>query len=493
MTETRGLFTQAMSPVPPEDFAWPGYAEYAERFHLTDAGHIVLFAGDDPVGSIGFGLSNGRKLKPSDRAFIEGVARQAAIAIRMADLAEGATLAAVAHEREAAAQEHVAKLARTNHALKQTLDVVASEPDFGQVPGKLLEAIATELQSPSAALKLFNKKSGRFEIHLVYHEGKVIEVNNDTVPLLKGVWGRGRDLLLKVHTRERRPVVYQVGELERSNPQAFRFFDQLGVRSLLGVPLLLGSEILGSLSIRFNTLRELTPDELELTQAMAHQATLAMQLTSLAARAGEAALIEERMRFARDVHDTLAQGFTGILMQLGAASQVKEESITAIEPQLEAIEALARSSLAEARRAVRSLRFLPSEEEMLERAVEQIINRARTQTNAEIGLEITGCPHSPGSRVNSELTLIIQESIHNAIKHAAAKRIIVSLEFQRENALRVSVKDDGIGFDTSSVPVDRFGLMGMHERAESIGASLTIVSEKSRGARIVVQYGRTGN
>ena len=220
---------------------------------------------------------------------------------------------------------------------------------------------------------------------------------------------------------------------------------------------------------------------------------MAIQMTTLAARAGEAALIEERMRFSRDVHDTLAQGFTGILMQLGAASQVKAETISAIEPQLKIIGALARSSLAEARRAVRSLRLPPSGEEALERNIEQIVNRARTQSDAEIRLEISGRPLSLGSRVNSEMTLLAQEATHNAIKHAAAKQIVVSLELQGENAFRLSVRDDGAGFDTSAVGVDRFGLIGMHERADAIGASLTIVSEKARGTKIVVQYGRTGN
>ena len=256
---TAGLFTPKMIPAGTDNFAWPGSFECAERLGFSDMGHIVLFAGDQPVGSIGFGLCDGRVLKASDKPFIEGIAKQAAIAIRMADLAEAAKVAAVAREREAAAQERVVKLAKTNHALKQTLDVVAFEPDFQQVPGKVLEAITTQLESPSSALWLFDKTSGRFKVFLVYHEGRVMQGNERTVSALKGAWGRGRDLFLKDHAQQRRPVVYQVKDLKISDPMAFTFLEKLGIQTLLGVPLLLGAEVLGSLTIRFKVCGSLLP------------------------------------------------------------------------------------------------------------------------------------------------------------------------------------------------------------------------------------------
>jgi signal transduction histidine kinase len=491
MVELRGLLTPHTISPEASDFYWPGWRDCARRLQFSDAGHIVLFAGDQPVGSVGFALCDGHVLKPSDKPFIENIAKQAAIAIRMAEVAETARLAAVAREREAAAQERVVKLAKTNRALKQTLDVVAFEPHFQRVPGKVLEAITSQLESPSSALWLFDKRSGRFAVCLVYDEGKILDVTGKTLPAIKGAWGRARDLFLKDHVRERRPVVYQVRDLKTVHPRAFAFLEKLGVRSMLGVPLLLGAEVLGSLTIRFDTQRELTAEELELTQAMAHQATLAIQLTRLAEQVAEVAIGEERARFARDIHDTLAQGFTGILMQLGAASQIPGDQRSDIASHLQTIASLARANLAEARRSVLALRPLSNPECRLDSTLEHYIETIRLQTTADVSFQVKGTRGGIAPHVEKELCRIVQESLNNAVKHAAARKISVSVEFQEGDAARLSVKDDGVGFDPALRPAsDRFGLVGMQERAASIGASLTVVSEQSRGAEIIVQYGK---
>jgi signal transduction histidine kinase len=233
----------------------------------------------------------------------------------------------------------------------------------------------------------------------------------------------------------------------------------------------------------------LNAEELELTQAMAHQATLAIQLTTLAARAGESALAEERVRFSRDIHDTLAQGFTGILMQLGAASQVKDDHIRSIETHLKAIEDLARSSLAEARRSVRALRPSAPTGDSLLPNVDKIVATIRAQTDADLLYTVDGTPEMLGAEVESELGRIVQESLHNIVKHARATKISLSIEFQGRRSIRICVKDDGRGFDSSQKPAEgKFGLIGMQERAASIGASLTIISEKGRGTQIVLQH-----
>ena len=120
MCEQRGLFTPSMIPISLEEFGWPGAFEYVRRFGLSDIGHIVLFSGDTAVGSIGFGLRNGRHLQTADKAFIEAVAEQAAVVVRMVDLAEEARRAAVAVEREKAAQQRAAELAKANEALRRS-------------------------------------------------------------------------------------------------------------------------------------------------------------------------------------------------------------------------------------------------------------------------------------------------------------------------------------------------------------------------------------
>jgi PAS domain S-box-containing protein len=216
------------------------------------------------------------------------------------------------------------------------------------------------------------------------------------------------------------------------------------------------------------------------------------RLAEQALRRSEASRAEERAQFAREIHDTLAQGFTGILMQLGAASQVPGDRRRDISAHLNAIESLARSSLAEARRSVAALRPVNATDYSLAENIEQLIRKARIQTCADVSLSIDGEAIPLQTRVGTELFRIAQEALNNVLMHSGASRILVSVSFQCDNAIRISIKDDGRGFDTTAKPpADHFGLVGMQERASSIGASLTVVSELGSGTQVIVQYRKT--
>ncbi|HTB13614.1 MAG TPA: PAS domain-containing protein [Bryobacteraceae bacterium] len=216
------------------------------------------------------------------------------------------------------------------------------------------------------------------------------------------------------------------------------------------------------------------------------------KLAEQALRRSEASRAEERAQFAREIHDTLAQGFTGILMQLGAASQVPGDSRRDISAHLNAIESLARSSLAEARRSVAVLRPVNATDYTLAENMEQLIRTVRIQTSADVSLSIDGEAIPLQTRVATELFRITQEALNNVLMHSGASKVSVGVSFQCDNAIRISIKDDGRGFDTTvKPPADHFGLVGMQERASSIGASLTIVSELGTGTQVIVQYRKT--
>ena len=468
---------------------FPELAEYHSRSGEKTAWATIIRIGARPMGFLGLAFREHREPTPITRETLEALTQQAALALEITRLADENKQAAVLSEREHAAHQRLAELVKTTSALKQTLDIMAFEPDLNRVLGHVLVAITKQLDSPSSALWLFNPASDKFNVHLVYHKGEVLDFRQTQETTVKAAWGRGGDLFLKKHIEERRPTIYQVDSLKASHPIAYSFFRNQNIHTLLGIPLLLSSEIVGSLTIRFDRQRNLSAEELELTQAMADQATLAIQLTTLAVRAGESALIEERIRFSRDIHDTLAQGFTGILMQLGAASQVQSDNISSIEPHLQAIGALARSSLAEARRSVRALRPATATSDSLMQTVANIVATIRAQTDADLAYTVDGPPEALGTEVETELGRMVQESLHNVVKHASATKIWLLMEFQGRRSIRICVKDDGLGFDSSQKPVDgKFGLVGMQERAASIGASLTIISEKGRGTQIVLQH-----
>jgi signal transduction histidine kinase len=477
----------------PLEFAWPGAMEFGARNQASDMSHQVLFVGDDPVGSMALTFLKGRVLRDEDQPFLLAIGRQAALALRVVQLSDQARLASMAHEQEKAAERRSSELAKTNRALKQTLDIVAFEPDLEKVPGQVLAAISRQLESSSSALWLFDRENANFKVQTVYQEGQVLEFSNYGDGPLTAIWPSDRTLALKNHILERRSMVYHTDELQQINTDAYSFLSRLGITTTLGVPLVLGYEVVGSLTVRFSTRRVPSPEDLELTQAMAHQATMAIQLTHLAKLAGEAAVNQERAKLARDVHDTLAQGFTGILLQLGAASQVPGNQRSEIESNLRAINDLARSSLADARRSVRTLRVKPETECRLDHSLQQFVRSARLQTGAEIALKVNGVRRNFEPHVENELCRVVQEALNNAVKHASASKVTLSVDFQNDGAVRLSVKDDGVGFDlTQPRASDSFGLIGMQERADLVGASLTLVSEPGRGAEIIVQFGQAG-
>src|SRR5437867_9696754 len=131
----------------------------------------------------------------------------------------------------------------------------------------------------------------------------------------------------------------------------------LGIITVLLVPMFVTGRLEGAIGIRFTQKRTFRAEEIELAQALASQAMLAMQLSSLHAQNRQTAVMAERNRMARDIHDTLAQGFTGVIMQLEAAKGATTHGdVAEAANRIERASELARSSLGEARRSVRALR-----------------------------------------------------------------------------------------------------------------------------------------
>ncbi|MEH1939790.1 MAG: AAA family ATPase [Nostoc sp.] len=206
--------------------------------------------------------------------------------------------------------------------------------------------------------------------------------------------------------------------------------------------------------------------------------------------AEQASILEERNRMAREIHDTLAQSFTGILLQVGAAIQVLADDQEATQVHLEMIDELARAGLAGARRSVSALRPQLLEEGNLESALHRIVTQMRATTDTALICETQGIAYSLSIEVENNLLRIGQEALTNAIKYADAGEIQVELVYNETQCI-LRVKDDGRGFGVGSIPLSGgFGLLGMSERAERIGAQLTIQSQLGQGTEIIVTINR---
>ncbi|MEP0855515.1 AAA family ATPase [Trichocoleus sp. DQ-U1] len=200
-----------------------------------------------------------------------------------------------------------------------------------------------------------------------------------------------------------------------------------------------------------------------------------------------ASILEERNRMAREIHDTLAQSFTGIIIHArSAASKITVDPEKA-QAYLAQVQNLARTGLTEARRSVEALRrpYLLENNDLLS-AFKQLTSQLESSTGTTIVCEAIGIPYPLPSEVENNLLRIGQEALTNALKYARATEIRVELIYQSTQCI-LRIKDDGQGF-----PIDRssshngFGLLGISERAARIGAQLQIQSTPGQGTEIAV-------
>ena len=201
------------------------------------------------------------------------------------------------------------------------------------------------------------------------------------------------------------------------------------------------------------------------------------------------ATLAERNRIAREIHDTLAQGFVGISLQLEVAKRVLGDTNHVLKECLDQALSLTNSSLSEARRSIWDLRSQASGNQDFPARLTAVVNQARKRSTAEISLKITGAYRAIPENVSEEILKIAQEATINAVRHANADHICVQLTYE-ESRLLLTVSDDGHGFlvsrVTSSGLTGHFGVTGMKERAKLIGAALSIESNENSGTTIIL-------
>ncbi len=255
---------------------------------------------------------------------------------------------------------------------------------------------------------------------------------------------------------------------------------QKGIVASLCVPMLIAGKVLGLISIRFRGNRSFHVQEIELARALAHQAMLAIQIIRLTAQSRAAAVVEERNRLARDIHDTLAQGFTGIIVQLDAAKDAIAKGMRAeSDAHMACASELARDSLGEARRSVRALRPLALDEKMLPDALKALFLKMTMGTSLQLNFSVHGASFQLPPEWEENLLRIGQEVLNNALHHAEATRFEVAIAFTPDG-FSLELSDDGRGFNPNASH-DGFGLIGIQERVEGMAGNLLIRSALGAG------------
>jgi signal transduction histidine kinase len=198
------------------------------------------------------------------------------------------------------------------------------------------------------------------------------------------------------------------------------------------------------------------------------------------------AVLEERNRIARELHDTLEQELAGITMQLDLASDCFQQAPRVAQQALETARGMSRHSMIEARRSVWDLRCQLLEDGNLVSAISRVVEPLVLRSGSKIDVRIAGEPVRLAAAAEMNLLRIAQEAVANAVKHGGAGHIQVDLEYGSD-AVRLSVADDGRGFDPAqSSSTGHFGLLDMRERAQSLGSNLELHSAAGKGARISV-------
>ncbi|KAB8167148.1 sensor histidine kinase [Streptomyces sp. 3MP-14] len=239
------------------------------------------------------------------------------------------------------------------------------------------------------------------------------------------------------------------------------------------------------------TIAELERTNAALQQALAENAALHAQLL---VQAREAGIADERRRLAAEIHDTIAQGLTGIIAQLRAVAELPDPA--SAHEHLDRAARLARHSLGEARRSVRDLAPVGLAHDGLPQALRKTVAEWGERTGVRAEFVVTGAAQRLHGEVSATLLRIAQEALANAAKHADASRLGVTLSFM-DGEVTLDVRDDGRGFDPSE-PAERtattgFGLDGMRARAERIAGALTVESEPGGGTAVSARVPLVGH
>ena len=262
---------------------------------------------------------------------------------------------------------------------------------------------------------------------------------------------------------------------------------ELGVKTTYSVPIFIDRAYWGAICVDFcRQPRHLTSAELAVFKTAASCIGSAMyrQQIQQDKEQAELAVLNERNRMAREIHDTLAQAFTGISLQLEAAINILSTQPEAAQKRLLQAKALAKEGITEARRSVRALRPETLEFNNLAIALQQLMNNMTNGTGIKTQIIIEGEPEL-ASDLEVDLYRIAQEAITNTLRHAQASELTICLMCQTD-LVELQIKDDGIGFEPNLVLNNSFGLIGMQERCDRHNGNLLISSDRHRGTEITI-------
>jgi PAS domain S-box-containing protein len=455
------------------DPLWADYRDIALSHELQACWSTPILSSEGKVlGTFAIYYREPRTPTPQQLQIIEQVTHLASIALERKRAEEAVR-----------ASEQVAR--GQVEALVQSLDILATAPPPEKFIGQMLSTIGRLLNAQSVILWLLDESTDALVMRAAVRGANLAAVEPEHPFVKDPLSWKDNPGLQEMFFTGVPAAVEDIDHDPRVSSALREYFRSTGTKKFLTIPTLVGDRVNGFIGIRHGDRLPYRPEEIELAQALAHQAMFAIQLNDFAKQSQQAAVLEERNRMARDIHDTLAQGLTGVIVQLQAAEDATSKGYKKdARHHLQSAQELARQGLNEARRSVRALRPQALEDTTFWEALQTLIKNATVGTGLHTEFRLRGALRDLPPKAQENLLHIGQEALTNTLKYAHATRFETRLSFNASE-VRLELQDNGKGFKMNGRR-DGFGLTGMQERVDQISGSLTVASARGKGTKIVV-------
>lgn len=455
---------------------------------------VPIFVQDEFWGLLNFGDCRRERTWGNGEIEVLRIAAEVIAAALRREALEREKTEAVAREREQAANQRAAELQRANLALGRATAGLVGEPDAATFLCSLLAETTAITGAKTAGIFTYDETTERLRMFALMTSGT--SVNLATDPRME-VWRNDVPLRItrrwieQLRSRDFASFDNHASPADHPWPISRQWHQRMGHRYILTVPLYVGQRMIGTFGQCFPDGYDVARFDFALTRVLANHAALALQLTQLAERARDssttAAVLDERARLAGQIHDTLAQQFTGTLLHLEALSTRAGRGYRVTPEDLQTVRKIAAFGLAEARRSALNLRPLELEGGSLADALQHLAERSRVPGLLDCEFSLASPAPRLKPAVEDSLLSIAHEAVNNAIRHAEASRIGIHLSVAQDET-RLEIADNGRGFDRSKVRAQgrTFGMRSMESRAADMGARFEVDSRPGGGTVVTV-------
>jgi len=371
-------------------------------------------------------------------------------------------------------EKRVADRTRDLAVLYDVTAVASKVLDLDEVLSRLLERSLTAMQCKAGIIQLVDESTSM--LHLNAHQG----LSDTTADELANYFANQGDI--KTMAEENSYFIISDPDNDSRFPQSLC---QRGWCTYVGVPIQdTRGKLSGVLSIFSNTEYPLGVEELALLSSIADHIGLAVENVHLRQQAEETAVLEDRQRLARELHDAVNQSLFSASVISETLPRLLDRDPLLVQQNLGDIHRLVRGALAEMRILLLELRPVSMANSALGDLLHHLADGIKARTQLDINLQIQGKCEIP-TQIKKNLFRITQEALNNIVKHARAEHIELVLN-QSTEQITLAISDDGQGFEASNVGGGCLGLQIMRERAENIGANLRISSQFEAGTKVFV-------